>query len=563
MLPPVQSPNPSSHHHLAPLVLNIPEWERQLYLSPHADNDFIIESLHNGVDIGLTTSHFSHRPCSNLLSAKGKENVSKILQDMVRETNMGRRAGPFRSLPFYNLQCSPIGTVPKKRSNKLRVIHHLSYPRDDSNSSVNESIEDIECEYLLFDEVLTQIAKLGKACLLSKFDIHEAFRLIRVRVDQQYCLGMRFQEFYFYERCLPFGLKSAPGLFEKFSSAINRFLTKAGIPHILHYVDDFLCLSLPMSGESDFSTATKMFNSLGVPIAAEKVVKLQSKCEFLGLEIDCANMKLTLPLDKLESYRNDLLLWRNRQSCTRSQLQSLVGKLVHASRAIPYSRTFYQRLLNLLRNYKNSSCNNSARGTIIIDEEARLDISWWYRFISEWNGIGFIPPTLENYIPQSQHQLFTDACNTGMGGFFKGHQYTFHQWSPNELLAAQRTLRISMPYLEMLSLVHCLNIWQNQLKQQALILHCDCQPVVYAINSGKSDDPGIQSLLRQLIYIISSKNIFLSVVHIAGHTNRHADLLSRSFTAQEFLQLPEFNPLTGFNQTLQFIPIQSLPVINW
>lgn len=43
--------------------------------------------------------------------------------------SLGRLAGPFSSLPFPNLQVSPIELVPKKHSTKFRTIFHLSFPK--------------------------------------------------------------------------------------------------------------------------------------------------------------------------------------------------------------------------------------------------------------------------------------------------------------------------------------------------------------------------------------------------------------------------------------------------
>ena len=44
------------------------------------------------------------------------------------EIALGRIAGPFFERPFPNLQCSPIGLVPKREPNSFRLIHHLSFP---------------------------------------------------------------------------------------------------------------------------------------------------------------------------------------------------------------------------------------------------------------------------------------------------------------------------------------------------------------------------------------------------------------------------------------------------
>ena len=531
--------------------MNIEAWKRYLWLIEHEQRDLIMDYLTNGVDIGISESHTTPRYCNNLISADTRAGKEQLQQQMIKETTAGRRAGPFATIPFSNIQFSPIGTVPKKNSTKLRVIHHLSYPRDLSNSSINSQIEDIECEYLAFSTVCNQIVKLGKGCLLSKFDINDAFRYIRVRKDQHYCLGMCFKGLYYYERVLPFGLKSAPALFELFATAINRFITYAGVAYIYHYMDDFICVSTLQTALAEYDITLKMFEQLNIALSKDKLQAPTTRIEFLGLIIDTQLMQVQLPEDKLIRYRTELAQWRHKHTATRPEVQSLLGKLVHASRAIQHGRTFYQHLLQQLREYNAST----SHGELSITHYSHEDINWWFHFIAAWNGISMIPPSLDQYLQPHQHQLYTDACLTGMGALYNNSQYSLHAWEAKELAAAQRHARISMPYLELLALVHSLNIWSGELSGKALIVNCDCMPVVQAVNRGRSFDPGMMNLLRTLTYITCTNNIYIHCQHIAGITNIHADLLSRSISDQEFLQQPQWNGVVLLRKFIRPLPI--------
>jgi len=152
---------PSDHLHLSPLVLNVNEWESRLSAGQYPNKTYILEAIRDGVNINFvhSTPLTSVRLCPNLIGARPElanhdPQVSlKILEDLKKETELGRRAGPFSSPPFGNLQCSPIGAVPKKKSTKLRLVHHLSWPRDTSETSINSQIDDIDCEYLKFHEI--------------------------------------------------------------------------------------------------------------------------------------------------------------------------------------------------------------------------------------------------------------------------------------------------------------------------------------------------------------------------------------------------------------------------
>lgn len=92
------------------------------------------------------------------------------------EVSLGRIAGPFSNKPISNLRVSPIGIVPKS-GGSWRLITHLSYPE---MNSVNHFIDPEDCSvaYTSLDQVLQEVARLGKGTVLAKMDIKSAFRLI-------------------------------------------------------------------------------------------------------------------------------------------------------------------------------------------------------------------------------------------------------------------------------------------------------------------------------------------------------------------------------------------------
>ena len=53
---------------------------------------------------------------------------------MQKELAKGNIAGPFCQPPFSPFIISPIGLVPKKDSGKFRMIHDLSYPKNEETS---------------------------------------------------------------------------------------------------------------------------------------------------------------------------------------------------------------------------------------------------------------------------------------------------------------------------------------------------------------------------------------------------------------------------------------------
>ena len=59
----------------------------------------------------------------------------------------------------------------------------------------------------------------GQGTLLAKFDVKSAYQNIPVNPEDRYLLGMKWQDNYFINMVLPFGLRSAPFIFSSLSSS--------------------------------------------------------------------------------------------------------------------------------------------------------------------------------------------------------------------------------------------------------------------------------------------------------------------------------------------------------
>ena len=135
--------------------------------------------------------------------------------------------------------CSGVGVVPKK-SGKLRLIHHLSAP---AGVSVNDGIpKDLySLQYVTIDDAINMILRLGRGTLLAKIDIRNAFRLCPVRPEDRPLLGIYWRQQYYYDLVLPFGLRSAPFIFNQVADAFEWICREEfGISDLIHLLDDFL-----------------------------------------------------------------------------------------------------------------------------------------------------------------------------------------------------------------------------------------------------------------------------------------------------------------------------------
>jgi len=131
-----------------------------------------------------------------------------------KEVSLGQVAGPFSTPPFPNLQVSPIGLVPKKYSDKFCTIFHLSFPKS-GVTSINYSFskKDFSLNYITIDTAIAGILANGCGCFL----VDSAFRLIPLRPCDYELFGMQWEGKFYYDKVLPFALRSAPSLFNQLS----------------------------------------------------------------------------------------------------------------------------------------------------------------------------------------------------------------------------------------------------------------------------------------------------------------------------------------------------------
>ena len=127
------------------------------------------------------------------------------------------------------------------------------YPQRDSSMT-----------YITIDDAIQKIVALGPGTLLAKIDIKSAFHLIPVHPADRHLLAMTWRDAIYIDACLPFGLRSAPKLFNILA---ERILKHLGSTFLLHYLDDFLT-----ECHHNLQLLIEVCRMLGIPLAIEKVV---------------------------------------------------------------------------------------------------------------------------------------------------------------------------------------------------------------------------------------------------------------------------------------------------
>ena len=217
--------------------------------------------------------------------------------------------------------------------------------------------------------------------------------------------------------------------------------------------------------------------------------------------------------DRLLELQTELLpKWLAKKSATKTELQSLIGKLAFVSKCVRPGRLFLTRILDTLRSLRRN------HHRVKLSAEFRKDIRWWMRFIDVYNGVSLIPTQLWS-APDSTFS--TDACLTGCSGM-SSEQY-FHVEFPPDVLLRFTAIHL----LEALAIVIALRLWGRHWRGLRIMVHCDNFSVVSSLNSGRVQDKLLAACLREIWFLAAVHEFEIRACHLSSSENRGADLLRR------------------------------------
>ena len=101
--------------------------------------------------------------------------------------------------------------------------------------------------YVSVDDVATKVVGAGRGALMAKFDLKSAYRHVPVHPDDRWLLGMELDGRLFVHTTLPFGLLSAPMIFNVVAEALAHVIRERGVKNLDHYLDDFSLVAPPAS----------------------------------------------------------------------------------------------------------------------------------------------------------------------------------------------------------------------------------------------------------------------------------------------------------------------------
>ena len=309
-------------------------------------------------------------------------NPDNITKEIAEELSLGRLR-QVDQLPskYY---CSPIGLTPKRKEGiqtGWRRIFHLSSPDGDS---VNDHIpkEYGTLAYETFRDAVKSIAKSGKGSILLKRDLKAAFRKIPVCKEDQWLLLFEWAGHYYQELFLPFGLPTAPFIFNLFREALRWILQRKYAYTTRRYLDDFLLVLPPRSPIEEHSARFQSIcKQLGFAEAQDK--KEDGTCvHYLGLILDIEKMEARVPEEKINQAIADINQILEYTFIPMKKLQELLGLLEFCVAVFPIGHPF-------LRHVWNTFCRPEKK-TKKLSKAARQNLRWWKKFLPIWSSTSVI-----------------------------------------------------------------------------------------------------------------------------------------------------------------------------
>ena len=506
----------------SPSPLKAQHWRAALERYPTNLGDVLADIVTYGALVGYDGPN-SHILSNNLTSAADAPHI--IDKQLTEDLRLGRVTvandiAHDTTLPFIS---SPLGLVPKSDGGHRR-IHHLSFP---NNDSVNDNIPKLSAtlKYTAITDVLDAVKRAGREAVIVKRDFKDAFRMVPVAASHRWLLGFGWRNQYYSENCLPFGLRTAPFLFNLFAEAFHWIILAASPPEwklqVIHYLDDFIMVLPP---DTDPLPLISLYDDLCWLLGLEDNTKKGSEgtcIECLGVEIDTSSMTARLPLSKISKGYQLVSDALEAGNLTKEKTEHLTGFLSFCATVIPPGRTFLASLWHFQHTYREPKAYRP------LTSDAITDLEWWKATLPLATGTRLLDDAT-----RYTYHLWTDASNLGLGGFYYKGSPADTDWQqvliPQEqAYALLSTENAHINTAEINAIVVELKLWAGTFTRSFVIIHADNTTAEHAFGTGTTRGTESMRLMRDVVVLIAALDIKVHACRVSSANNGLADALSR------------------------------------
>jgi len=352
----------------------------------------------------------------------------------------------------------------------------------------------------------------------SKLDINSAFWAIPLRISDRHKTAFVTQEGHFQWTCLPFGLKTAPAIFQRIMCNIIRKHKLADFT--ISYIDDILIFS--KSFEDHIKHLTQLFQAIKIEGFRLKF----SKCSFA--ENSVKYLGHIIQNNSVRPLKDNLISIKNFPTPkTQKNVRQFLGKINFYHKYVPKIAIKLEPLHNLLRKGNEFKWTKKCQ-----------------KSFDEMKQILCTQPVLTIFDPNLPIHIYTDACLLGVGAVLKQPQEdgiekpaAFFSKKLNEAQKRKKAI-----YLECLAVKECVRYWQHLLIGRKFKVFSDHKPLENLNIKSRTDEE-----LGDLTYYLSQYD--LEIKYEPGKYNLEADCLSRN---------PVLNPDENMDEQLKIVNIITL-----
>ena len=408
-----------------------------------------------------------------------------------------------------------------KTSGKIRLIHDCSRPE---GTAVNDYATADKIRY----QTVTDASKLlTKNCFMAKVDLESAYRSVKIHKDDHEAAGLRFkfagapEPVYMVDTRLPFGATRAPGTFHRLPQAVRRMMARRGFRTTIVYLDDWLIIAeTEEECRLALNTLLALLRTLGFSISYSKVEMPTQRLTFLGIILDSRKLSLALPQEKVQSLDTLLAEFSNKKRATRTQLQSLAGKLTWASQVVRGGRHFLRAIYNAI------DCLVKPRHKLRLDYEFQEDITWWLQCLSAHN-----EKLIESALQRGEVAIEMDSCIAASGIVYK-NDWLYTDWERDW----PEVSHMHINHKEALSLVLAARRWAPDWVGKRVIIYSDNKAAVGMLNKGYTKARPVLQSLREVFWLSMQYDFIIEAVYLKGESNLFSDTVSR-LTTNNYLLL--------------------------
>ncbi|KAL0195159.1 hypothetical protein M9458_008731, partial [Cirrhinus mrigala] len=301
----------------------------------------------------------------------------------------------------------------------------------------------------------------------------------------------------------------------------------------LNYIDDWLILSASESlAARHQDVILAHMKTLGLRLNAKKsVLSPSQRTTYLGVVWDSTTMQARLSPAQIESILAVVKRVKEGRSLTVKQFQQLLGLMAAASNVIPF-RLLYMRPLQWWLKSKGFSPHCELLPLWVLCSRKALFEEGAFTSVPQGAGnpLRMIKVTRRGLRALDVEEAVVPKSGPGIGSSLPP-RHASDRCIPHRLGGGHEwPLRQSwhINCLEMLAVFRALKYFLPDLRDRHVLVRTDSTAVVYYINhQGGLRSRPLYKLAHQILVWSQDKLLSLRAVHIPGHLNVGADVLSR------------------------------------